>query len=443
MASAYDRIVFAGQSHLDKRLTSTLLSASHNVPPPPTHVLLSTELFHPDLPGGLMRFHRYGPGLCERGIVPEVVTLQHRSGLAPTETVNGIRIRRHPAPQAVPGDQLRAWLLRQALHRGQEILRQGGLAVLQPAMLSHKMAPVLLQARLAGLHSVHNLSIAPDPIPAKRATARWRQRLRMALMCAPVSRFVFLSRQLRRQYQERWPLRARQIAVIPNGVDLERFRPASQPEERLELRARHGFNAGDKIVLFVGGLMERKGVDILLEAWNTVTERHPDAILAIAGSQAGRISHERPGFKEELAGYLRRIDALRANLKFPGSVRLLGELADPAPCYRMADVFAFPSRREGLPNVLLEAMASGLPCLTARFDGFPRDGEELGEAGRHHLALGHEAAEWGTQLMALLSAPRETRDHLGGAARAWVELHHPLPRILDAWASLYHNLASN
>lgn len=390
-----------------------------------------------------MRFHRYGPGLCERGIVPEVVTIQHRPDLARTETVNGIVIHRHPAPQAVPGEKLRTWLLRQAKHRGQVILRKGGRAVLQPAMLSHGMAPVLLEARLAGLRNVHNLSIAPDPMPAKKALSRWRQRLRMAMMCAPVSRFVFLSQQLRRQYQERWPLRASQIAVISNGVDLERFRPCSQPEERAELRAHHGFKDTDKIVLFVGGLMERKGVDILLEAWNAVTERHPDAILAIAGSQAGRVSHERPGFKEGLQDYLGRFDAMRAKLKLPDSMRLLGEFADPAPCYRLADVFAFPSRREGLPNVLLEAMASGLPCLTARFEGFPRDGEELGEAGRHHLALGHDAAEWSAQLNALLSAPRENRDKLGCAGRALVELQHPLPRILDSWAGLYHKLASN
>lgn len=390
-----------------------------------------------------MRFHRYGPGLRERGIVPEVVTLQHRPDLASSETVNGILIHRHQAPQDVPGEKLRTWLLRQARNRGQVILRKGGRAVLQPAMLSHEMAPVLLQARLTGMHNVHNLSIAPDTIPVKRPLARLRQRLRMALMCAPVSRFVFLSQQLRRQYQERWPLRASQIAVVSNGVDLERFRPSSQPEERTELRARHGFNDGDKIVLFVGGLMQRKGVDILIEAWNTVTERHPDAILAIAGSQAGRVSHERPGFKQDLEDYLARIDAMRAKLKLPGSIRLLGEFADPAPCYRLADVFAFPSRREGLPNVLLEAMASGLPCLTARFEGFPRDGEELGEAGRHHLALGHDAAEWSAQLIALLSASRETRERLGGAGRAWVELQHPLPRILDTWAGLYQNLASN
>jgi glycosyltransferase involved in cell wall biosynthesis len=413
------------------------------VPRSPVHILLSTELFYPDLPGGLMRFFRYGPGLRERGIQLHVVTLRHRPELAPEEEVNGIHIHRLTASRQVPGEQLRVWLLRQALSRALAIRNSGGLAVLQPAMLSHTMAPTLLRARFAGIPSLHNLTLAPESPMKAHGPARWRQRLRMTLMCTPLSRFVFLSHQLRRQYQERWSLRASQIAVIPNGVDLTRFHPADQSGERQELRTRHGFRAQDKVVLFVGGLMERKGVDILLEAWNAVTDRHPDAVLAIVGSQAGRISHERPGFKEGLETYLQRIDDLRAQLKHPGSIRLLGELADPAPCYRLADVFAFPSRREGLPNVLLEAMASGLPCLSARFDGFPDDGEELGENGRHHLALGHDPAEWSTRLIELLDTPQEKRDALGAAARTWMEQHHPLPQILDSWASLYHQLASN
>jgi mannosyltransferase len=100
-------------------------------------------------------------------------------------------------------------------------------------------------------------------------------------------------------------------------------------------------------------------IDILLEAWNAVSTHHPDAVLAIVGSLAGRISHERAGFRRELEDYVQRIDALRAQLAHPASVRFLGEVDDPAPLYRLADVFAFPSRREGLPNAVLEAMASG------------------------------------------------------------------------------------
>lgn len=408
----------------------------------PVHLFLTTELFHPDLPGGLMRFFRYGPGLRSRGILPHVVTLRHRPNLATTEEVNGILIQRLDPPTPAPAEQQRPWLLRQALSQSLEIRRLGGATVLQPGILSHSMAPTLLRARLAGVGCVHNISIAPETALKTDLAGRLRQRLRMALMCAPVSRFAFLSHQLRRQYQQRWPLRSSQIEVIPNGVDLDRFRPSAEPDERSRLRARHGLHDTDKIVLFVGGIMARKGVDILLEAWNQVHRQHPDAVLLVLGSQAGRISHERDGFKAPLADYLRRIDDLRARLDAPASVRFLGEIEDPAPCYRMADVFAFPSRREGLPNAVLEAMASGLPSLVARFDGIPEDGEELGKAGTHHQQLGHEPEAWGAALSHLLN-PDQTGPRLamGRQARAWVEAKHDLSAVLDRWDHLYRETA--
>jgi len=304
------------------------------------------------------------------------------------------------------------------------------------------MAPSLLRARLGGAGCVHNISIAPETELKTDPVGRLRQRLRMALMCAPVSRFVFLSHQLRRQYQQRWPLRSSQIEVIPNGVDLGRFRPSTGQDERSTLRAAHGLRAADKVVLFVGGIMARKGVDILLEAWNRFRREQPDAVLLVLGSQAGRISHERAGFKAQLADYLCRIDDLRARLDDPASVRFLGEIEDPAPYYRMADAFAFPSRREGLPNAVLEAMASGLPCLVARFDGIPEDGEELGLAGRHHQQLGHDPEAWSAALSQLLH-PDQTGHRLamGRQARAWMEAQHDLAAVLDRWNHLYRETA--
>lgn len=388
-----------------------------------------------------MRFFRYGPGLAERGIQPHVVTLHHKPGLADEETVNGILIHRLHAPGGAPGDRLRPWLLRQALARALEIRRQGGCALLQPNMLSHPMAPILLRARLQGVPSVFNISIAPEADLHAAPWRRLRQFARMTVMCAPVNRLVFLSHQLRRQYLQRWKVRSSQVAVIPNGVDLNRFRPCADEAEKAAVRGILGFQPHEKVVLFVGGVMERKGVDILLEAWNAVTRSQPDAVLAVVGSHGLRISHDREGYRDRLQDYLGRLENLRSRLEKPESVRFLGEVADPAPCYRAADLFAFPSRREGLPNAVLEAMASALPCLVARFDGMPRDGEELGQTGRHFLSLGHEPAEWaGCVARELGSQPAGPPQTLGRAAREWVESRHNLESILDRWASLYSTI---
>ena len=410
---------------------------------PPVHVLLSTEVFYPDLPGGLMQYYGYGQGLAERGIQLEVITLRHRPELPLTDTVNGIQIHRHVPPYDAPGAELRPWLLQQALTRAQTLRQQGRQAVLQPAMLSHRMVPTLLRARLAGIPAVHNFSLAPEGSVRRPGLKRMRQWLHMSLLMAPFSRLVFQTREQHRLYRSYGWIHSQTVKFIPNGVNLERFRPARDESERRQLRAEHGFAEDEQVVLFVGGVMERKGVDILLESWNDVTRRHPRAVLAVVGSEAGRISHQRPGYQEKLASYLERINSLRANLEQPQSVRCLGERDDPAPFYRLADLFAFPSRSEGLPNAVLEAMASGLPSLVAHFDSMPHDGEELGHHGRHHLSLSHAPDEWAAMLSTWLDPRQQQARHtLAREARLWMETLHPLPRILDAWADLYSKLSS-
>jgi len=128
------------------------------------------------------------------------------------------------------------------------------------------------------------------------------------------------------------------IDVIPNGVDLAHFAPGPETDP---------FN-----VLFVGRLIERKGVDDLLRAFGVVARAHPRARLVIAGSGPDRKSLER------LAGASVGADR----------IRFLGRVDREAlpDLYRSAGVFVIPSRTEGMPNVMLEAMASGLPIVCTR-----------------------------------------------------------------------------
>jgi glycosyltransferase involved in cell wall biosynthesis len=405
----------------------------------PLNLFFTAEIFYPDLAGGIMRFFRYGPGLVRRGVLPRVVTLRHREELPREEEVNGIHILRLDPPDHAPGSTLRTWLLKQALGMSLDSIRQGGRAALQPAMFSHLMGPTLWEARVRGIPTFFNVTIAPDAIPRGSAVVRECRRLRMGAASFPVNRIVFLSEQLLRIHRDHWALRSKQVRLIPNGVDLQRFRPRRSAEERESLLRSLGFPTDRKIILFVGGVMERKGVDILLDGWDRVRREHPDAILFILGSRGGRPSHQRPGYGNELKTYVGKVEDRHRRLEHPESVFFHDETDDPAPFYRMADVFAFPSRCEGLPNVVLEAMACGLPCLVARFTGMPGDGEELGHAGRHFVSLGHDPDEWAEGLCAMLRPERAgNRIEMGRSARSWIETRHDLEGVLDRWASLYH-----
>jgi glycosyltransferase involved in cell wall biosynthesis len=145
--------------------------------------------------------------------------------------------------------------------------------------------------------------------------------------------------------------RAEQTVIAPNGVDTERFAPAP-PTSRTNARAAAGFGPADFCLLFVGRLVERKGVDVLLRAL-AASQRAKASRLLVVGAGPER----------------QQLERLAAELGIAAQVQFLGEVTDVAPFHACADAFVFPSRLEGLPNALLEAMASGLPAIATRIGG--------------------------------------------------------------------------
>jgi glycosyltransferase involved in cell wall biosynthesis len=138
--------------------------------------------------------------------------------------------------------------------------------------------------------------------------------------------------------------------IIPVPVDSSRFRPATDAE-RIEQRAALGITAATAIA-FSGHLVHRKGVDLLLSAFRTMVEDNEDVHLLLLGSGEGR--------PESLEEQLRR-DAETFDLS--ERITFAGAVQDVAPFLHGADIFCLPSWREGMPNSILEAMASGLVCV--------------------------------------------------------------------------------
>ena len=104
---------------------------------------------------------------------------------------------------------------------------------------------------------------------------------------------------------------------------------------------------------------------------------------------------------------------------------------------RASDMFAFPSFREGMPNVVLEAMSSGLPVLMTPFIGLS---DELGRAGREYLLADHDPKSIAAVLTELIE-DGGLREKLGQQARRWVENNLDIEGSLDRYAALYYELA--
>jgi phosphatidylinositol alpha 1,6-mannosyltransferase len=150
------------------------------------------------------------------------------------------------------------------------------------------------------------------------------------------------------QYERHLQLRGvRHTGIWSRGIDREIFSPAHRSEE---IRAGFGVAPDQQMVLYVGRLAAEKNLHLLLEGWPQIHARHPQARLVVVGT-----------------GPLE--DGLRANTPDGATVAGVRTGAELSAIYASADCFAFPSSTETFGNVLLEAMASGLPSLAVRAGG--------------------------------------------------------------------------
>ena len=182
--------------------------------------------------------------------------------------------------------------------------------------------------------------------------------------------------------------------VLPNGVDLKRFRPPA-PGEKEALRASSGFGPGP-VFLYAGRL-----------AWE---KRLPEFAGAFGRASVGR--SPRPQLVAVGAGPMQA--ELEAAARVAGAeLKVLAPVSDPATLYRAADAFILPSVSEGLSNALLEALASGLPVLGSRVGGTA----EAVEDGISGLLFDGDPASAAEAPIRLLLDDPALRARLGAGAR--------------------------
>jgi len=220
------------------------------------------------------------------------------------------------------------------------------------------------------------------------------------------------------------------MEFIPNGVDLARFRPAIDPNERDLIRRSLGIETHATVITTVGAVHPRKGTDLLLEAYVRLAGRFPDLHLCIVGLRKDLTY-------PDLTEFHRKLERLIAESGATNRIHFSGLVRNVEDYLRASDIFAFPSFREGMPNVVLEAMASGLPVFMTPFIGLS---EELGRAGREYLLADHDPESIAAVLTGLIE-DGALQKKLGQQARTWVGNNLDIEGSLDRYAALYYELA--
>ena len=196
------------------------------------------------------------------------------------------------------------------------------------------------------------------------------------------------------------------IEVVPNGVSLD-----AAGEVDPAFFTSLGVPSGSIVVGATGRLAKQKGFDVLIRAFKTVRSEYADAFLVIAGD-----GHER----KDLARRVRQLD-LSKSVLMPGFVK------DMQSFYDGLSIFVLPSRFEGMPNVLLEAMAARVPVIASDVSGVSGLIEDR-KTG--HLVPAEDPEQLAERMIELLGS-EEQRKALAQRARRLVETHYRLDGMLD------------
>ena len=202
-----------------------------------------------------------------------------------------------------------------------------------------------------------------------------------------------------------------------NGVDIEHFSPG-----RSMVRIRLRLPAEAKVVGFVGRFTRDKGLPELIDALDQILLHEPDAHLLLVGWFDNG--------EDELPASLRQRICSHPRIHHTGFV------PDPLPFYRAMDVMVLPTWREGFPNVVLEAAATGIPVITTLSTG-SRDSVVPEVTG---LLIPPGYPEAITEAVCKLLADPERARRMGAAARVWIMEHYVDEHVMGMTSSFYKSL---
>jgi glycosyltransferase involved in cell wall biosynthesis len=208
------------------------------------------------------------------------------------------------------------------------------------------------------------------------------------------------------------------VVFVPNGLNLDSFRP----DPKLRQATRRELGLGDEFAwLAVGRIEEAKDYPNLVRAFSEVAGRHPQTVLMIVGR--GRLEAE--------------LKAMVSATGLGARVRLLGVRSDVPALMNAADAYVMSSRWEGMPLVLQEAAAVGLPVVSTDVGG---NREVVCDGVSGLLVPPDDSPALATAMQKMLVASPDQRAEMGRRGRGHIESRFGIERVLDRWEAIYQDL---
>lgn len=380
------------------------------MPQEPVRVCHLISTFRPIVGGA----QRATEGVCRElaGLgVDALVLTRHFPGLPRHETVAGVHIRRAGLPLRGKAGALafgiHALVLLATRLRAYRIVHVQNI---DAPLLAGMLAATVLRRRVVA--TIHGEAKLVDQRKLRLG------RVRLWLMRRYVHRFTALTAPMQEEL-ERDGVPPARIRLIPNGIDLSVYRPASV-DERLAARRCLRLDPDAFVCLSLGRLVPGKRVDRLLRAWALLPREGATQTLLVVGD-----GPERP-----------RLEALAAELGLD-DVRFEGATTAVLDYLHAADIFASASEREGLSLALLEAMAAGLAVIVTELPG---NGVLVRDGMNGLVAPIDDTPALRDRLLRTIASP-DWRRELGARAHRSVRDTFSLRRAAELQRQLYGELA--
>lgn len=208
-----------------------------------------------------------------------------------------------------------------------------------------------------------------------------------------------------------------------NGIDTSYFDPTKiSEEEKQKLKKELKIKSSDFVFVYVGRIVKDKGINELIEAFDSINSQHPNTKLILVGRFERHLDPLKPETEKIISSNL--------------NILAVGYQTDVRPYFAIADVFTFPTYREGFPNVLMQSCAMGVASIATDINGC----NEIVKNGCNGIIIPPKSTDLLKEKMLFLMQNPEKKTYLANNSRERIVKNYERTYIWEEMLSEYKDL---